>query len=65
MIHPFKVVVLGDLEGPGVARGVLEARGGPEALVVLPRLCFSFEQDTVPDNPDTNIHLSDAIAGPS
>jgi hypothetical protein len=75
MIRPFRVVVLGDLEGLGVAqgglgalevaRGVLEARGGPGALVVLPWLCFSFEQDTASDNPDANIHLSNAIAGPS
>jgi hypothetical protein len=75
MIHLFKVVGLGARAGLGVgleglgalegARGVLGARAGRGVLGVLPWLCFSSEQDTAPDNPDTNIHLSDAIAGPS
>ena len=52
MIHLFQVVALG-------------AQAGLEVLVVLPWLCFSSEQDTAPDNPDTDIHLSDAIAEPA
>jgi hypothetical protein len=73
--RPFRVAGLGALGGPGgalgglgaleVALGVLVAPGGLGVLVVLPWLCLSSEQDTAPDNPDTNIHLSDATAGPS
>jgi hypothetical protein len=74
MIHFFKVVGLGARAGLGglgglgaleVALGVLGVRAGLGVLGVLPWLCFSSEQDTAPDNPDTNIHLSEAIAGPS
>jgi hypothetical protein len=65
MIYLFKVVGLEGLGALEVALGVLVARAGLGVLVVLPWLCFSSEQDTAPDNPDTNIHLSDAIARPS
>jgi hypothetical protein len=64
---------LGDLVvAPGALEGLVGALGDLEALVgalgvlgALPSLCFSSDQDTAPDHPDTHGYHSAATASPS
>jgi hypothetical protein len=54
------------LEGLEGALGDLAAlEGALGVLGALPSLCFSSDQDTAPDHPDTHGHRSAATASPS
>jgi hypothetical protein len=64
---------LGDVEGApealegleGVLGDLVALEGALGVLGALPSLCFSSDQDTAPDHPDTHGHRCAATASPS